>query len=68
MKTGRTTAQIARHYGLETWQVRRLYERKILPPAERFGLLRVIFDEDLPAVEAGLRKLGYLKAEAAVAV
>jgi hypothetical protein len=55
-----TLGSVARRYQVEVWQVRRLYERGILPPAERIGQYRVIAHDDLPKVEQALREAGYL--------
>ena len=40
---------------LHPWQLRRLYEKGVLPPAERIGLYRVINEEDLPKITEALR-------------
>jgi hypothetical protein len=58
-----TLGDIARRYGLQTWQVRRLYERRILPEPARVGSARVVHPDDLPKIEAALRQAGYLKPE-----
>ena len=42
------------------WQVRRLFERGLLPPAQRVGAYRVVTAEDLHEVGEALRKAGYL--------
>jgi DNA-binding transcriptional MerR regulator len=55
-----TSGEVARRLGCRVWQVRRLYERGLLPPAARLGQYRVIRERDLPTVEAALRKAGYL--------
>lgn len=60
-----TTGDIARRYGVEVWQVRRLYERKMLPPGARAGTYRVVTEAELPAVEDALRRAGYLPTEEA---
>jgi hypothetical protein len=62
-----TIGDVAKHFGCEAWKVRRVYERGLLPPAARVGAYRVIFPAELPLVEAALRKLGYLPAEASCA-
>jgi DNA-binding transcriptional MerR regulator len=62
-----TLGDVARHFGVEVWQVRRLYERGILPPAARVGLYRVVTTDDLPIVERALRSAGYLPNETEVA-
>jgi hypothetical protein len=55
-----STGELARHFGCEAWQVRRLYERGLLPPARRIGRYRYVALTDLPAVEAALARAGYL--------
>lgn len=55
-----TLGPVARLYGCQTWQVRRLFERGLLPPAFRIGTYRVIAVEDLPLVEQALGAAGYL--------
>ncbi len=60
-----TIGDAARHFGCSAWQVRRLFERGLLPPAPRIGAYRVIAAADLPRVEEALRAAGYLPQEAA---
>ena len=55
-----TIGAVARHFGCRTWQVRRLFERGLLPQAPRVGAYRVVAAGDLPAVEEALRQAGYL--------
>ena len=55
-----TMGEVARRFGCEPWQVRRLYERRLLPPAPRVGAYRVVPLADLPRVETALRAAGYL--------
>ena len=55
-----TIGEVATRVGCQNWQVRRLFERGLLPPAHRVGAYRVIAVVDLPAVEAALRDAGYL--------
>jgi hypothetical protein len=52
---------VARRYGIQTWQVRRLFERGLLPEPSRVASFRVILADQLPAVEAALRAAGYLR-------
>jgi hypothetical protein len=59
-----TMGVIAGRYGVKQWQVRRLFERNLLPEPMRVGAYRVIRIEDLPAVEQALRAAGYIKSEA----
>jgi DNA-binding transcriptional MerR regulator len=56
-----TVGDVAARLGVEPWQIRRLFERGILPPAPRVGPYRVIAVADLPKVEAAMREAGYLK-------
>jgi DNA-binding transcriptional MerR regulator len=58
-----TIGAAARHFGCQPWQIRRLFERGLLPPAPRVGAYRVIANIDLPAVEEALRAAGYLPHE-----
>jgi DNA-binding transcriptional MerR regulator len=55
-----TIGAVARRYGCPAWQIRRLFERGLLPPAPRVGAYRVIAVSDLPRVEEALRAAGYL--------
>jgi hypothetical protein len=55
-----TIGVAARHFGCQAWQVRRLFERGLLPQAARVGAYRVIAISDLPAVGKALRHAGYL--------
>jgi hypothetical protein len=55
-----TLGPIARHFDVEVWQIRRLFERRILPEPDRIGNYRVIPAEQLPLIESALRQAGYL--------
>lgn len=56
-----TLGDLAKRYpGLQVWQIRRLYERRILPEPGRIRGARVIPARDVPKVERALRKAGYL--------
>ena len=57
-----TIGQAAAHCGAAPWQVRRLFERGLLPAATRVGAYRVIARDDLPRVTEALRQAGYLPA------
>jgi DNA-binding transcriptional MerR regulator len=61
-----TIGAIARRYGCRAWQVRRLFERGLLPPAPRVGAYRVIAAADLPQIEEALRAAGYLPKVASI--
>ena len=56
-----STGELARHFGCESWQVRRLYERGLLPPAQRIGRYRYVAVADLPAIEVALTQAGYIR-------
>jgi hypothetical protein len=58
-----TLGAVARRFGCQPWQVRRLFERGVLPEPRRVGAYRVVAEEDLPAVEQALRQAGYIPAE-----
>ena len=55
-----TLGQVGERCHVATWKIQRLYERGLLPPAQRVGPYRVIDEGELPAVEAALRAAGYL--------
>jgi DNA-binding transcriptional MerR regulator len=65
MNTPLTIGAVADRFGVPAWQVRRLFERGILPPAARVGAYRVINPADLPKVGEALRQAGYLDTESA---
>jgi hypothetical protein len=56
-----TVGDVARHFGLRQWQVRRLFESGRLSEPARFGAYRVIPRDELPKVEKALREAGYLQ-------
>jgi DNA-binding transcriptional MerR regulator len=58
-----TVGAVARRFGCQPWQIRRLFERGLLPQAPRVGAYRVISLTDLPRVEEALRRAGYLPQE-----
>ena len=55
-----TVGAVAKHFGLREWQVRRVFERGLLPEPVRVGAYRVVTEAELPAVEDALRRAGYL--------
>jgi DNA-binding transcriptional MerR regulator len=59
-----TLGDVARHFGIQSWMVRRLFERGILPEPERVGSYRVFREGDLPAIGEALRTHDYLAAPA----
>jgi hypothetical protein len=58
-----TVGAIAARLGCRPWQVRRLFERGLLPQPPRVGAYRVIPAADLPKVKAALCRAGYLVGE-----
>lgn len=56
-----TIGAVALRYGVRPWQIRRLFERGLLPPAPRVGAYRVIDARDLSLVEKALLEAGYSK-------
>jgi hypothetical protein len=57
-----TLGKAASRLGCQAWQIRRLFERGILPEPGRVGAYRVIPERDLPKIKAALIEAGYLKA------
>jgi DNA-binding transcriptional MerR regulator len=51
---------VAERLGVEPWQVRRVFEKGLLPPASRLGPWRVFAEGDLPRIKAALVERGYL--------
>ena len=56
-----TTNTAAKRCGVAEWQVRRLFERGLLPEPPRAGAYRLIPADDLPKIETALRAAGYLR-------
>lgn len=56
-----TLGEVADHFGVQVWRVRRLFDRGLYPEPDRVGQSRVIPAKDLPKVEAALKEAGYLK-------
>lgn len=52
---------VARYFGVQLWQVRRLFERGILPEPGRIGRYRIILGMQMPKVKDALIKAGYIK-------
>jgi len=55
-----TLGDVARELGIQLWQVRRLYERGLLPEPPRVAGARVVRREELAKIEAALKEAGYL--------
>lgn len=60
-----TLGQVAKLLGVRLWCIQRLYEADLLGAPDRIGILRVVTEEDLPAIRAALVKRGYLEANSA---
>jgi hypothetical protein len=58
-----TVGDLARHFKVEVWHVRRLFERRFLPEPTRCGMYRMFTVEQLPQIEAALIAAGYLSAK-----
>lgn len=56
-----TLGQVADHFSVQVWRVRRLYERGLLAEPVRFQGARVVMRDQLPVVEKALRAAGYLR-------
>jgi DNA-binding transcriptional MerR regulator len=56
-----TLVDVCRLLGAHPWQLRKLYDRKLLPLPRRAGRYRVYSVDDLPLLEKALRKAGYLR-------
>jgi DNA-binding transcriptional MerR regulator len=67
MATVLTIGDVARHFGVPTWHIRRAIERGLLPEPPRAGAYRVFCPRDLPRIKAALRRCGYLREEALTA-
>ena len=59
-----TTADTADLFGVQTWQIQRLFSEGALPDVNRFAGKRVITRAMLPAIVDALRNRGWLPAEA----
>ncbi len=55
-----TMGDLAREFGLQTWQVQRVANLGKLPEHPKVGNLRVVYQSDLPACRAALEGAGYL--------
>jgi hypothetical protein len=56
-----TLGEVASHFGIQLWQVRRVFQRGLLPEPDRIGVIRVIPTSLLPTIGQTLRAAGYLK-------
>jgi hypothetical protein len=55
-----TISGVGKHFGLPTWKIRRVFYDGLVPEPRRLHYWRIIFPEELPAIEAALVRLGYL--------
>lgn len=60
---------LAEHLGVQMWRLQRLYELEVpgMPTPQIVGRIRVLTEEDIPAVQAALAKRGWLKQREAAA-
>jgi hypothetical protein len=58
-----TFSEAAAEIGCETWHVRRVHERGLMPTPAKVGVCRVVARRDLPKLRRALEQAGYLKAE-----
>lgn len=61
-----TLGEVANHFHLQVWKIQQLFDRKILPPPQRAGRLRIIARSELDAVRQALVRAGYLAEPAGV--
>lgn len=62
-----TMGQVGARFGLPAWKIRRVFELGILPEPARIGAYRVVYEADLPAIEAALKQTRCLQPVAAKA-
>lgn len=55
-----TTAEVARHYAVDAWRVRRVFERGDVPEPPRFMGRRLVPRSSLPAIRRALVARGWL--------
>lgn len=56
-----TLGTAAKSLGVRAWQLRRIFERGLMPEPPRVGAYRVIAVADLPRLKAALQDAGYLR-------
>jgi hypothetical protein len=57
-----TLGQAAAALHAQLWQVQRVIDRRLFPPPQRIGRLRVVGQDDLPALRVALQRAGFLGA------
>ena len=60
-----STADVARTFGVRTWQIQRLFEQGDLPEPQKFAGRRAIPRSSLPQIVDALRRHDWLSAEEA---
>ncbi len=60
-----TLGEVARLFNCQLWQVRRVYERGLLPDALRVGKQRVVPKKDLPKLRKVMVAERYIRHESA---
>jgi hypothetical protein len=55
-----TLGELASRIGCESWRIRRLFERKLLPEPRRVGKFRVFSESDVEAVRKVAESAGYV--------
>lgn len=63
MRHHNTTREVGELLGVDTWQVRRIFEDGTLPEPERFAGKRAIPGSMIPAIVDALRARGWLPSE-----
>jgi hypothetical protein len=56
-----TLGQLATQLRCQLWQIQRLFDRGLLPPARRVGRMRVVDEADIDAVRQALVRAGYTR-------
>jgi hypothetical protein len=56
-----TISEASLSIGIEPWQLRRLYNRQLVPEPARYGNNRVVKPDDLPGLRRAAKSVGYLK-------
>jgi hypothetical protein len=58
-----SATEAARQLRCPVWQIRKIFDRGLLPQPPRLGPYRVILPEDLPRIADALVRAGYRSAE-----
>jgi DNA-binding transcriptional MerR regulator len=57
-------SEVANHFSVPAWKLRRLFTSGLIPNPPRVGHYRAFVFEQLPIVRAALESAGYLKSSA----